>query len=212
MVGLVQHGDLDVVEPNGAAVDQVESRPGVATSTSTPRRSAAICLLIGRPPTTAAHAQPERAADRGEGVGNLLRQLAGRDEHEAARASDGAALAAPAGGSASAGRRQASCRSRSGPGRGRRGRRARREGCGPGSGTALDAAARASAVDDLLRQAVLGERGSGRVGPQLGRGERVLQLADRGVVDRRGRRGGLGGPTVRAAPAIRGSRVSGRAY
>ena len=53
------------------------SRPGVATTTSAPRRSASACRPIDMPPTTVA-IRSRTAGVRGERVGDLLGQLAGR--------------------------------------------------------------------------------------------------------------------------------------
>ena len=53
-VGLVEHQHLDGVEPQRVRCTRSRRRPGVATSTSTPPRSARTCAPIDTPPIATA--------------------------------------------------------------------------------------------------------------------------------------------------------------
>ncbi len=140
------------------------SRPGVATRMSTPRRSASACRSNDMPPTTEATRQAERLRERRERVADLLRQLAGRDEHEAAGARGCGAPAGEAGE-----QRQAE-----GEGLARAGLAAAEhvaagEGVGDGGGLDRERRGDAAAVergDTRLGQAELGEGGHPRAFPQ----------------------------------------------
>ena len=70
-------------------------RPGVATTTSAPRRSAPDCRLIDMPPTTVATRRFTAVAYGVEGVGDLLGELTGGNEDQRER---GVRLGAAAGG------------------------------------------------------------------------------------------------------------------
>ena len=112
------------------------SRPGVAMSRSTPRFRALICGRVGQAAGDELVAQAEDVHERLERVGDLHGQLAGRHEDQRARATRARPWRRRRGGTASAGRRPASCRSRSGHGRGRPCRPGRPGWSRPGSGTA----------------------------------------------------------------------------
>ena len=98
------------------------ARPGVATTTSTPRAQAAQLLADRLAAVDRQDPGAELAAVLAEGLGDLHRELAGRDEDERGRGAwRRPARWGCAGGSAARTRR--SCRCRSAPRRGGRGRR-----------------------------------------------------------------------------------------
>ena len=111
------------------------SRPGQASTMSTPRRRPWTCGFWPTPPKTVRVVQAGGLGQRREGRVDLADQLAGRGQDQGARAA--AAPAGRAGGEPgdqrAAGTRR-SCRSRCGRGRARRGRRASRAASRPGSG------------------------------------------------------------------------------
>ncbi len=94
VVSLVQHGDLDLAETDGAALDQVDEPPGRGDHDVHPAGE-----LLDLPPHrgTAVHGgdpDAEPAAQRGEHLGDLAGQLPGRDQDQPAR---GLGLAAAGG-------------------------------------------------------------------------------------------------------------------
>ncbi len=137
LVGLVEHGDLDVVQRADAPLDQV-AEPARAWRRGRPRRGAAR-RSAGRtatPPKAVLVKSPTALAERDQRVVDLHGQFPGGHQDQrpgVQRRGPGCGRRA---GRASAGRRRASCRSRSGPGRARRGRRARPGWWPAGSGTA----------------------------------------------------------------------------
>ncbi len=62
------------------------SRPGVAISRSTPRRSASICFGYGRPPAISFERHVHHVRERLERVVHLHGELTRRDQHHATRA------------------------------------------------------------------------------------------------------------------------------
>ena len=106
------------------------TRPGVPTTTWTPRRSMSRCGPKARPPKIKPTLDALGGAKLVEDAADLDGQLAGRgqDQHLDARAGEDRRSRRPGC------RRRASCRSRFGPGRSRRDRRAAAAAPRPGSG------------------------------------------------------------------------------
>ena len=106
---------------------------------STPLCSASTWGPWPTPPKMVATACRQRRGERRDGLGDLVGQLAGRDEDQrrGARSAGGAIAERGERGDGRDGERDASCRCRSCPGRARHGRRASRAAWRPGSGTAL---------------------------------------------------------------------------
>ena len=171
LVGLVQDGDVDLVQPAVAAVDEVLEPAG--------RRDddlGAAAQRAGLPADRHAAddgGQPQLhgAGVRGERVGHLLGQLAGGDEDQGQRL---AGLGALSGGTGQQrrGRRRGSCRSRCGRGRARHGPRGSSAGSRPGSGTARSrprAPSAASSCAGMSRSANASTAGSAGVIVRAGR-------------------------------------------
>ena len=133
------------------------SRPGVATTMSTPRSSALDLLADRQAAGDEAHGQAAGIGERGERVGDLHGQLAGRHEDKAARAARAGRLAVEAGDQRQAEAR-GSCPSRWRRGRARRARPGRPGWSRPGSGTASRCRG-GQRGDQRGRQAELGEAG-----------------------------------------------------
>ena len=109
------------------------SRPGVATTTSTPRRSRLICFPYGWPPRDRQRPHAERAAVGVDGARDLDGELARRAQDEGL---DRPARRVRHPVEERGARRRPSCPSRCGPGRWRRGRRGGSGRGPPGSGRA----------------------------------------------------------------------------
>ena len=113
------------------------SRPGQATTMSTPRRSPCTCGCWPTPPKTVRVVSPAVAASGIEGLLDLADQLTGGREDQGARAcAHGAAGRTRRAGPRGAAGTRRSCRSRCGRGRARPGRPASRAAWRPGSGWA----------------------------------------------------------------------------
>ena len=122
LVGLVEHGDLDVVELAGAALDQVAeaARGGDDDLDAAPER---VHLPVVRHAADGGlEEDADRAAERHQRVGDLHGQLAGRHQDQGLGAGAAARGHPARRGPAAAGRTPGSCRSRSGRGRARPGR------------------------------------------------------------------------------------------
>ena len=121
------------------------SRPGVATTTSAPPRSAPACRPIDMPPTTVASRSFSDAGVRGERVGDLLGQLAGGDEDQGQRL---AGLGALSGGAGQQGQAEGEGLAGAGAPAAQDvpAREGVRQGRAPGSGTARSRPARSSAA------------------------------------------------------------------
>ena len=86
VVGLVEHGDLDAVQRAGAPLaGGPSSRPGVATTTSTPRASACDLAAHGRTAVDGEHPQAERSASGASASATCWASSRVGDEHERAR-------------------------------------------------------------------------------------------------------------------------------
>ena len=158
-VGLVDDDDLDLVEADLAALDEVVRRPGQATSTSTPRRSALNWALVAG-----------AAVDRGDAAACGHRRARSSSPHTWAASSRVGTSTRARGllrsGLADRGRRAGcrtrwSCPSRSGRGRRGRGRRARRARSWPGCRSGSSMPPRVEGGDELGGYAELGEGGAG---------------------------------------------------
>ena len=94
LVGLVEHDDLELVEPQRAAVHQVDRPAGGGDDDVDALGQAAQLRADGGAAVDGEHAGAHAAAVAGDGLGDLQRELAGRGEDEAERG--GAAGAARA--------------------------------------------------------------------------------------------------------------------
>ena len=137
LVGLVE--DDDAHAGRGAACLRLmwsSARPGVATTTSTPRFERADLDVHRRAAVDRHDAEARGLAVPVDRLGDLHRELARRHEHDAAGPAPRGAVS-PRSAAASAARRPRSCRCRSPPGRARRGRSAAAGSPRAGSASAL---------------------------------------------------------------------------
>ncbi len=162
LVGLVEDGDLDVVELGGTAVDQVAQTAGGGHQDV----DAALQRVdLVRHRGTAAddlEAQAEHRAEGLQGVGDLHRQLAGRDQDQTARGLGAGALA---GGEAGQ-QRQAEAEGLAGAGTAAAQHVLAGQGVRDGRGLDRERggdAALGEGADDVVRQAQVAE-GEGRLG------------------------------------------------